>query len=102
MEEGENKEKWRARVEPLIEEDLIRKEGETLQDHLKRMFEAKSDTHEMAPEILNAICTVFGLKSVSEEDFRKANYLDVKAFIYDVLSVVDIPADDFYPRKPIG
>lgn len=102
MEEGESREKWKERVEPIIEADLTRKEGEGLQDHLKRIFEIKSDSHEMAPEILNAICEVFGLREVKEEDFKQSNYIDVKAFIYDVLSLGDIPCDDFYPKRPLN
>lgn len=99
MEEGETKEKWRVRVEPIMEADLTRKEDEPLTDHLKRMFELKSDTHEMALDVLNAICTVFGLRVVSEEDFKKANWIDVKALIFDVLDLGDIPAADFAPRR---
>ena len=101
MAEGETKEKWRERVEPVIESDLTRKEGEDLQAHLKRMFEAKSDTHDMAPEILNSICNTFGLREVSLDDFKKANWLDTKEFIYNVLNLGDIPADDFYPKRSL-
>lgn len=101
MEEGETKDKWRERVEPLVETSLVRKDDESVQEHLQRMFEAKVDTHEMAPEILNAICGVFSLREVSEEDFKKANWLDVKEFIYNVLYLGDIPAEDFFPKRPI-
>jgi hypothetical protein len=102
MDEEETKEKWRARVEPEIELDLVRKDGEKFEDHLKRMFEAKTDSHEMAPEILNAIAKVFSLREVSIDDFKKSNWLDVKAFIYDILSLGDIPAEDFYPKRPLA
>ncbi len=102
MNEGEKKEIWRTRVEPEMEADLTRKEGETPVEHLKRLAEFKSDTHEMAPEMLNAICSVFGLRDVPIEDFRQANWLEAKGFIYDVLNLVDIPAEDFAPKKPLG
>lgn len=95
MEESETREKWRARIEPLIEEDLIRKEGETQEVHLKRMFELKSEAQEMAPEILSVVCKTFNLREPSEEDFKEVNYLQLKGFIFDALDLADIPADDF-------
>ena len=102
MEEGEKRELWKVRVEPIMEADMTRKEGETPLEHLKRMFELKSDSHEMAPQILSTICETFGLREVSAEDFKKANWLEVKSFIYDTLNVVDISCDDFAPKRPMG
>lgn len=98
MDEEETREKWRERVEPLIEKDLTRKEGEALQDHLKRVFETKSDTHDMAYEIIKAICETFALREVNEDDFKKANWIELKTFIFNVLNSGDIPADDFAPK----
>jgi len=102
MDEGEKREAWRTRVEPLMEADMVRKDGETPIDHLKRMFELKSDAHEMAPEIINAICDTFGLKEVNRDDFKKANWLEAKSFIFDTLNLMDIPADDYSPKRPVG
>jgi hypothetical protein len=99
LEENETREKWKERIEPLMEKDLIRKEGESEGDHLKRLFEAMVDTHEMAFEILGAIAETFRLNPVAQEDFRSANWIKVREFIFNVLHLGDIPADDFYPKK---
>jgi hypothetical protein len=99
MEENEKREKYRERIEPLMEEDITRKEGETPMDHLRRMFELKSETHEMAPDILAAICETFSLKSVSDTDFKAGNWIDTKAFIFEVLDLMDIPCADFAPKR---
>lgn len=101
MEENETKEKWRLRVEPLIEADTTRKVGESTSDHLKRMFELKSEVRDMAPEILNVVCDLFGMKAVSQEDFKKSNWLDVKNFIYNVLNLADVACADYSPKEVV-
>ena len=101
MEEGESRDKWRTRVEPQMESDLTRQDGESVGDHMKRMFELKSETQDMAPKVLASICEVFNLRTPEEDQFKKANWLDVKQFIYNVLSLGDIPCDDFLPKKPL-
>lgn len=101
MEESESREKWKTRVEPQMESDMTRKDGESVADHMKRMFELKSETQEIAPQILSAVCETFNLRTPADEDFKKSNWLDVKQFIYNVLSLGDIPCDDFLPKKPL-
>lgn len=100
LEEGESREKWRERIEPLMEKDMLRQEGESADDHLKRLFEAKVDTHEIAFEVVGAIADTFQLRAPTKEDFRAANWLKTRKFIYDVLNIGDIPCDDFYPKRP--
>lgn len=95
MDEGETREKWRERVEPLLENEQMRVDGESEQDHLKRLFNVKPDAHQMALEIINAIAETFGAKPFSEQELNNANWIAVKQFIYDVLSMGDIAADDF-------
>ncbi len=102
MLESETSEKWRERVAPMMDADTTRKEGESVDEHMKRLFELKSETHEMAPEVLNAISEIFSCKAPSEEDLKKSNWLETKAFIYDVLNLGDIPCDDFSGKKLAG
>lgn len=101
MSELETKEKWRLRVEPIIEADTTRKVGEEVTDHLKRMFELKSEVREMAPEILNIVCDLFGMKEVPLETFKKSNWLEVKNFIFNVLNLADVACADFEPKTVV-
>lgn len=100
MEEGETREKWLERIEPLTDKDRQRKDGESVDDHLKRLFDGKIRSHNAAFEITNAIAETFNLPAVSKEDFKTANWLMVKSFLYDVLNLSDISADEFEPKKP--
>lgn len=99
MEEGETREKWRERIEPLLENDIVRKDGESETEHLGRLFESRVDSHDAAFDIVNAIATSFGNAPFSKEDFKKTNWIDIRGFIYDVLNLGDIPCDDFYPKR---
>lgn len=99
MEEGETREKWRERIEPLLESDVVRKDGESVQEHLGRLFESKVDSHNNAFDIMNAIGSSFGQQPLSKDEFKKANFLEIKSFIYDVLNLGDIACDDFYPKR---
>jgi molecular chaperone GrpE (heat shock protein) len=101
FEEGESREKWAERVSKAAQEEYSRQDGETAEAHLKRMFEIKNEAHEMAFEIMNAIAEVFGLKKVTKSDLDKVSWLSLKSFIYDILSMADIPgAEDFLPKRP--
>jgi hypothetical protein len=97
MEEGETKEKWQERVDPVLENDSIRKDGEDVKDHLKRLIDIKNDIHVMSPEILMVIVDVFGLPELDIEDVKKGNWGEIKSFIYDVLSFGNVPCRDFAP-----
>lgn len=101
LEEGETKEKWRERVEPLMEKDAVRKDGETPEDHLKRLFQVKPEAHEIAYEVVGVIAEVFNLNHPNELDFKKANWLEVRGFIYDVLNLGDVECSDFFPKRPL-
>lgn len=98
MEEGESREKWRQRIEPLLENDVTRKEGETVPEHLARLYESKIDSHENTLEILNAIAESFSIMPLTSEDVKKSNWLEVKAFVYDVLNLGDIPCEEYRPK----
>src|SRR5579859_4874810 len=41
FEEGETNEKWSERVSKLVEEEYARKDGEEVEQHLKRMFNSQ-------------------------------------------------------------
>ena len=96
LSEGEDRAAWRTRVEPLIEEDMIRKEGEDVSTHLRRMLSLKVDTFELAPKILAAVCDTMGLKNPGEDELGQASWLELKGFIHQILSSCDIPCEDFY------
>lgn len=102
LEEGESREKWRERIEPLMEKDLVRKDGESSEDHLNRLFEYKDDTFEMEYEIVQAIAKTFALTGPEKEDFRGSNLPKTRKFIYDVLYLGGIPCDEFYPKRVSG
>ncbi len=100
LNEGESREKWRERIEPLMEKELVRKEGEAAEDHLKRLFDTKVDAREMTFEIVEAIGETFKLAKPAKEDLRACNYLKLRTFIYNVLNLADIPnIDEFYPKR---
>jgi hypothetical protein len=99
MEEGEKREDWRTRCEPLIEEEMTRRPGESTQEHLKRIIELKADTHQLAPKMIKAICETFQLRPPTDDEMRDASWLGVKKFIYEVLTACDIPADDYFVAK---
>lgn len=99
MEEGETREKWLERIQPLLEKDRARKENESVEDHLKRLFNSRVDSHEAAFDIINAIGATFGNPSVTMEEFKSVNWIALKAFIYDVLDQADIDASEFRPRS---
>lgn len=94
--EGETNEEWRERIAKEAEKESVRLDGEELDTYLKRVFDAKHEMYLIAFDVLNAICEVFGQATVSEERFKAANWLAVKKFIYDILTLGDIPANDFY------
>lgn len=86
-------------IEPVVEADTVKKAGESTQDHLKRMFELKSEAHDMAPDFLEAICKTFGIKSPDKVALKKCNWLEVKAFVFNCLNLADVPCDDFSPKQ---
>lgn len=96
MEEGETREKWSERVSPIVQEEEARKEGESSEDHLKRIFTAKNDAQTVAFEIFKAVTDVFNLRTFSKEEFKKVNWIKLKKFLYDVLDTADIPASEYY------
>lgn len=99
MEEEETREKWLERIEPLLAQDRLRRSNESIDDHLKRLFGGNIASHDAAYDVINVIAEVFGNQAVDKDDFKKANFLQIKAFIFDVLSLADVPADEFEPRK---
>jgi hypothetical protein len=98
-EEGETNEQWRERISKDSEKDQIRKDGEDTDKYLKRVFDAKHESYNLAFEILNAICEVFGQEKVTEARFKSAHWMKTKQFIYDVLSLGDVPCGDFEPKE---
>lgn len=99
MEEGETKEKWRLRIQPLADAEDVRKEDETDEEHLKRLFKLESDLDEITFPILKSICEVFGLREPTDKDLESTNWIDLKLFIFNVLDAADIPAGDFAVRN---
>lgn len=103
MLEGESREEWADRIRPELEAQVTRKAGESEQDHLNRLFNPEIDPATAMFEILEAISESLGLRSVPKEVFdESANLIRVKEFIYNVLNMADIPADDFFPKRPVS
>lgn len=104
MLEEETEDEWKARVQPLLDKEKIRKKGESVEDHQRRLFSPSGgDTHKIAFEIVTAIASVFQPKVVvSPEDYKEANWLKIKLFLFDILNLADIPCDEFIPKRPIG
>ena len=100
-EEGETNDQWRERIGKEAEKDQVRRDGEDTEVYLKRIFDSKHEMYNLSYEILNAICIVFGVETVSEERFKSANWMSVKQFIYDILTLGDIPASDFYTENEL-
>ena len=96
MEEEESREKWQERVQKDMDKDKERKEGESVEEHLKRVLSPKNDAQEMALATLNAIAETFGLRQVTPEDLKNTNWLAVKRFLFDVLSMGDVPGADVF------
>ena len=95
----ETREQWSKRIQTDLEQDNKRKSDESVEDHLKRLYKSEVDAHDLAYEALNAIASTFGIRAVSDQEFKDANWLSVKAFIYDVLNLGDIPCDEFFPKR---
>ena len=49
----------------------VRKDKESAEKHLKRLFDAKSEISLVIPEIFNAVCEVFGAKVFAPADLNK-------------------------------
>lgn len=101
MEEGEDRTKWLERIEPETAKERQRRPGESTEDHLKRLFTSRMETFDAAHEIINAIAEIFGLPPVAQDDVKNCSWILLKAFIYDVLNLSDIDADEFFPKKPL-
>lgn len=100
LEPEESKEDWAKRIEPEMQKELLRGAEESVEDHLKRIHGAKQDSHKMSFEIMNAIADTLCNKTISEDDFKRSNWLQIQQFVYDVLSIGRIPCEDFFPLKP--
>jgi hypothetical protein len=83
------------------QEEYARKDGESEEDHLKRMFESKTEVHNMVGEVFRAVAQAFGQKQFSDDDLKKTNWIKLKRFLYDVLSACDIPAEDLRPMTAV-
>lgn len=101
-EEKETDEDWRTRIREQAEKDQVRKKGEEMPDYLKRIFDAKHEQYQLAFKIMNAITKSFGLEEITEERFKSGNWMSIKRFIYDVLSLGDVPCEDFAVRELDG
>ena len=101
MEEEETKDKWLERIGPLLEKDRLRKPGEAIEVHLKRISGAAVASHEAAFGVINAIAEVMGMPKVDLADFKSASWIAIKGFIYDVLTMADVDADEFAPKSVI-
>lgn len=98
FEVNETKEQWAERVSKESQGEIVRKEKESTEKHLKRLFDAKSEVSLVVPEIFNAVCEVFGAKTFAPADLKQVNWLKLKRFLADVLSSCDVPgAEDLRP-----
>lgn len=97
FDEGESREHWSERVSKEAQEDGVRKDGETVEDHLRRLFDAQDDTHKTTQEIVLGVCAAFNQPLPTDDQLRKANWLGLNSFLYDVLSLAKIPCPDFEP-----
>lgn len=94
MEEGETIEAWKERVEKEIPEKNRRKDEESVDEYMKRIFKPQQDKKLMLFDTLSAISHTFG-GSVSYEGFRKAPYGDSKNFVLKVLKGMDFPVVEY-------
>ena len=100
LEENETNEKWSERVSKIVEEEYARQDGESVDSHLKRMFNSQDSRH-VVRDILNAVSETFCAKTFTDEQLKKTNPIKLKRFLYDVLTQCDIPAGDLKPA-PLG
>ena len=99
FETNETREQWAERISKESQDELTRTEDESAGDHLKRLFESKSEVSLMVPEVFNAICETFGYKTFTDKDFDEVKWQKVKRFLADVLTACNVPgADDFRPE----
>lgn len=98
FEANETREQWAERVSKESQSDIVRRDDESNEDHLKRLFDAKSEVSLIIPEIFNAICETFDAKSVDKDKLKTVNWLKLKRFVADVLTACDVPgAEDLRP-----
>lgn len=97
--EEETQEEWQERVSKLLTSESSRQPGESVEDHVNRMF-SSTEFKDTLLGILNAVGEVFAKKLFTAEDVKKCKYAMLKKFLYDVLTYFDIPANDLRPSKP--
>lgn len=98
FDEGETNEKWSERVSKLVEEEYARKEDESVEEHLKRMFNSQ-DNRNTVKDMLNAVTQTFQNRTFSDEQLKKVNPIKLKRFLFDVLTLCDIAAGDLKPAQ---
>ena len=101
FEASETREQWAERVSKESQGEILRKDNESAEEHLKRMFDAKSEISLIVPEIFNAVCEVFDQKTFDTKELKQVNWLKLKRFLADVLMACDVPgAEDLRPVTP--
>lgn len=103
MLEGEDQDAWLERIGPDLQKEKVRKEGESEEDHIRRLLNPEDeDSFEYTLKVLNSICSIYGLKKeVTEPDLMGGSVNKVKEFIFNILNLSNIKADEFFPKRQI-
>lgn len=94
LKDGETIDEWRERVEKEIPEKNKKKDEESAEDYLKRIFKPQRDKHELIFDVLMSFCSVFG-GSMTREGFRSSPYGESKSFVLKVLKGIDFPTAEY-------
>lgn len=96
MEKGETEEEWSARVSPLISEDRSRKEKESMEAYLKRIFKDNNgNKSKLIFDTLVALAKIFNQPAVVKENYGKGSITQIKGFIREILTTCSFSVKDY-------
>lgn len=101
MEEGELYEDWIKRVAKDTDNDfMMRREGESIQEHVIRVNKPKLGNQVFAWKLLNWYAKATGQVELTESEFKKAIYARVRESMYKFfVTQGEIPVLELYPKS---
>jgi hypothetical protein len=94
--DDENTEQWQERVLPLMGEETKKKEGESAEDYLSRVFKPDQEKRAIMYDTCIAVADSFERGgAVSPEVLKKVVYGEIKAFLVGVLKHCDLGYSEF-------
>ena len=106
MEEGETLDDWQERAGKIADaEFFMRKDGESVEDHVARINTPKLDAQDMVLPLLNGVMQILEGKEASQitaNDVEDSNWLRLKDFVFRVFQAADVWMPEYAPKRPSG